>query len=344
MPLGPFAKQAAGTDVAYARAGNCASQNGALVIQCQLDPVIVKITDIHRQSVFTTETIRGRPVGRWSSGRLAGWRHIRPTHVMTRSVRTSCQNQCSAHRKHQCRHFHRQTPFVKKHKNALPAAVPFSEQRDNTQGQQEQGVNHRDCAQPITTLARWRSKAQGKHNTGQALPDFTNASTPGMPVHPDSQGKTLPKRMQEVALNNALRDVSKGVEGNKNTKSPCIMLITQGHILLVLGLGCMGVNRQENIRLPAGKHHANFACKATFSSKRKHHVSEEASIQICRRPLLSRQPYRRATSARPTCPRLIIRRLGPSLLTSPAFHCGFLPCLKVRPCIDAPRAHAAGPA
>ncbi|MFA9948843.1 hypothetical protein [Dentiradicibacter hellwigii] len=99
--------------------------------------------------------------------------------------------------------------------------------------------------------ARWRSKVQGKHNTGQALPDFTGASTPGMPVHPDSQGKTLPKRMQGVALNKALRDVSKGVEGNKNTKSPCIMLITQGHIFLVLGLGSMGVNRRGNIRLPA---------------------------------------------------------------------------------------------
>ena len=223
MPLGPFAKQAAGTDVAYARAGNCASQNGALVIQCQLDPVIVKITDIHGQSVFTTETIRGRPVGRWSSGRLAGRRHIRPTHVMTRSVRTSCQNQCSAHRKHQCRHFHRQTPFVKKHKNALPAAVPFSEQRDNTQGQQEQGVNHRDCAWPITLASR-RSKAQGKHNTGQALPHFTDASTPGLPVHPDSQGKPLPKRMQGVALNNALQGVSKGVEGIKtrNRLASCL--------------------------------------------------------------------------------------------------------------------------
>ena len=156
MPLGPFTKQTAGTDVAYARAGNCTSQNGALVIQCQLDPVAVKITDIHGQSVFTTETIRGRPVGRWSSGRLAGWRYIRPTHVMTRSVRTSCQNQCSAHRKHQCRHFHRQTPFVKKHKNALLTAVPFSEQRDNTRGQQEQGVNHRDCARLIT---RWQAGA-----------------------------------------------------------------------------------------------------------------------------------------------------------------------------------------
>jgi hypothetical protein len=154
------------------------------------------------------------------------------------------------------------------------------EQRDNTQGQQKQGVNHRDCARPITTLARWRSKAQGKHNTGQALPDFTGASTPGIPVHPDSQGKTLPKRMQEVALNKALRDVSKGVEGNKNTKSPCIVLITQGHILLVLGLGCMGVNRQGNIRLPAGKHHTNLACKAIFPSRRKHHVSEEALVRF----------------------------------------------------------------